>query len=84
MYDDSSEARNANTPAISSAVPGRPMGMWLSTSARAVGLLIQASFIGVTMAPGPTELTRMPLPAYSSASVFVRFSKPPLLMEYGR
>src|SRR3954453_6830056 len=84
MYDASSDARKAKTPAISSAVPGRPIGMWLSTSARAFGSLIQALLIGVTIAPGPTELTRMPRSAYSSASDLVRFSRPPLLIEYGR
>ena len=37
--------------------------------------------VGVTTAPGPTALTRMPWPAYSRASDLVRFSIPPLLME---
>src|ERR1043166_270573 len=41
-YDASSEARNAKTEAISSGAAARPMGMWLSTSARALGLPIQA------------------------------------------
>src|SRR5215470_8500214 len=40
--------------------------------------------MGVTTAPGPTAFTRMPRPAYSSASVRVIFSNPPLLTEYGR
>src|ERR1041385_2364477 len=83
-YEASSEARNAKTAAISHASAARLMGMWLSTSPRALGLSIHALLIGVTTAPGPTALTRMPWPAYSSASDLVRFSMPPLLTEYGR
>src|SRR5689334_8171594 len=83
IYEASSDARNAKTAAISSDVPARPMGMWLSTSARAFRSLIQALLMGVMIAPGATELTRMPRSAYSSASDFVRFSRPPLLIEYG-
>jgi hypothetical protein len=37
--------------------------------------------IGVTVAPGPIALTRIPRPAYSSASVRVRFIIPSLLTE---
>src|ERR1043166_9723338 len=58
--------------------------MWLSTSPRAFGLSVHALLIGVTTAPGPTAFTRIPRSAYSSASVRVRFSNPPLLTEYGR
>src|SRR3569833_1514046 len=57
--------------------------MWLSTSALAFGSLIQALLFGVMIAPGPTALTRMLRSAYSRARVFVMFSMPPLLMEYG-
>lgn len=53
-------------------------------AALASGLGIHASLIGVTTAPGPTAFTRMLRSAYSSAKLFVRFSKPPLLTEYGR
>src|SRR6185295_9097495 len=81
MYEASSDARNEKTDAISSEAAARPMGMWLSTSPRALGLSIQALLIGVTTAPGPTALTRIPCPAYSRASDLVRFSMPPLLME---
>src|SRR5256885_799460 len=84
MYDASSDARKAKTAAISSAAAARDIGMWLSTSPRAFGLSIHALLMGVTTAPGPTEFTRIPLPAYSKASVLVRFSMPPLLIEYGR
>src|SRR4051794_23546061 len=84
MYDESSEARNANTDAISSASAACPIGMWLSTSPRAFGLSVHALFIGVTTAPGPTAFTRIPRSAYSRANDFVRFSMPPLLIEYDR
>src|SRR5215467_11935660 len=80
-YEASSDARNANTEAISSAAAACPTGMWLSTSPRALGLSIQARLIGVTTAPGPTAFTRIPWPAYSNANDLVRFSIPPLLME---
>ena len=81
MYDASSDAKNAKTAAISLASPGRPIGMWLSTSARAFASPVHDALIGVTIAPGPTAFTRMPRSAYSSASVFVRFSIPPLVIE---
>src|SRR5581483_8269430 len=83
-YEASSDARNANTEAISSAAAACPTGMWLSTSPRAFGLSIHALLIGVTTAPGPTAFTRIPCPAYSSASDLVRFSLPPFLIEYDR
>src|SRR4051812_15349183 len=84
MYEASSDARKAKTPAISAVSAARPSGMWLSTSARAAGSSVQTLLRGVTTAPGPTALTRIPAEAYSSASVFVRFSRPPLLTEYER
>ncbi len=36
---------------------------------------------GVLMTPGETALTRMPRPAYSTASAFVVAATPPLLSE---
>jgi len=84
MYAASSEARNAHTPAISSAVPARPSGMWSATIWAFTGSSIQARLIGVIVAPGATALTRILRPAYSSASVLVRFCIPPLLTLYPR
>ena len=63
--------RNPKTAAISETSPARPMGMWLSTSAFALGLSIQARLIGVMMAPGPTALTRIPKVAASRAADLV-------------
>src|SRR3954466_9333690 len=84
MYAAMSLARKHVTPAISSASPARCIGMCSSTCARLTGSSIHARLIGVTVAPGPMPLTRMPRPAYSSASVRVRFCMPPLLAEYPR
>ena len=67
--------------AISSASPARRMGMWLSTMARLAGSSIQERLIGVTVAPGPMPLTRMPRAANSRARVRVRFCMPPLETE---
>ena len=74
-------ARKHVTPAISSASPARCMGMCASTCSRLAGSSIHARLIGVTVAPGPRPLTRIPRLAYSSASVRVRFIIPPLLVE---
>src|SRR3954453_919048 len=81
MYAARSLARKHVTPAISSESPARRIGMCSSTCARLTGSSIQARLIGVTVAPGPMPLTRMPCAAYSSASVRVRFCMPPLLAE---
>src|SRR5271166_1165247 len=77
MYADSSEQRNAATAAISSASPARRIGIWLSTIRRLTGSSIQDRLIGVTVAPGPMLLTRIPRAAYSRASDRVRFCMPP-------
>jgi hypothetical protein len=55
--------------------------MWLSTMRRLTGSSIQERLIGVTVAPGPMPLTRMPRAAYSSASDRVRFCMPPFDTE---
>src|SRR5207237_155811 len=81
IYPPSSLARKHATAPISPAVPARAIGMWLSTISRLTGSSIHARLIGVTVAPGPIPLTRIPRPAYSSASVRVRFCIPPLLTE---
>src|SRR3954468_1179118 len=60
MYAAMSLARKHVTPAISSASPARCIGMCCSTWARLTGSSIHARLIGVTVAPGPTPLTRMP------------------------
>jgi hypothetical protein len=52
-----------------------------STAARFTGSSIHALLIGVTVAPGPMPLHRIPRAAYSSASVWVRFCMPPLDTE---
>src|ERR1700746_2710105 len=65
MYAASSEHRNAVAAAISSASPARRIGMWLSTARRLTGSSIHDRLIGVTVAPGPMLLTRMPSAAYS-------------------
>jgi hypothetical protein len=57
------------------------MGMWLSTMRRLTGSSIQDRLIGVTVAPGPMPLTRMPWAAYSSASDRVRFCMLPFDTE---
>src|SRR5438045_438579 len=67
--------------AISSEPPARRIGMWLSTMRRLTGSSIQDRLIGVTVAPGPMLLTRMPRAAYSKASDRVRFCMPPLDTE---
>jgi len=63
------------------AGPARRIGMCASTMARLTGSSIQDRLIGVTVAPGPMLLTRMPRAAYSSASDRVRFCMPPLDTE---
>jgi hypothetical protein len=55
--------------------------MWLVTISALTGSSTQARLMGVMVAPGPTAFTRMPRPAYSSASVRVRFCIPPLETE---
>ena len=67
--------------AISSESPARRIGMCFSTASRFTGSSIHARLIGVTVAPGPMPLTRIPCAAYSSASVWVRFCMPPLDTE---
>ena len=51
------------------------------TISRFSGSSTHERLIGVTVAPGPIQLTRMSRAAYSSASVWVRFCIPPLLTE---
>ena len=55
--------------------------MWASTMARLTGSSIQDRLIGVTVAPGPMLLTRIPREAYSRASDRVRFCMPPFDTE---
>src|SRR5215469_9640024 len=81
MYAASSEHRNATAAAISSELPARRIGIWLSTMRRLTGSSIQDRLIGVTVAPGPMPLTLIPRAAYSSASDRVRFCMPPLDTE---
>src|SRR5262244_1195607 len=84
MYAASSEHRNAAAAAISSEPPARRIGMWPSTMRRLTGSSIQDRLIGVTVAPGPMLLTRIPRAAYSRASDRVRFCMPPLDTEEPR
>src|SRR5215471_12636676 len=81
MYAASSEHRKATAAAISSEPPARRIGMWLSTMRRLTGSSIHDRLIGVTVAPGPMLLTRIPRAAYSRASDRVRFCMPPLDTE---
>jgi RNA polymerase sigma-70 factor, ECF subfamily len=62
-YDASSEARNAITAATSSGRPMRPSGIVASSAARCAASLRHQSFIGVSVTPGKTPLTRMPTAA---------------------
>jgi RNA polymerase sigma-70 factor, ECF subfamily len=62
-YDASSEARNAITAATSSGRPIRPSGIVASSAARCAASLRHQSFIGVSVIPGRTPLTRMPAAA---------------------
>ena len=60
------------------------MGMWVSTPARALGIVFPGLIDGRDDGAGPTAFTRIPRLAYSSASVRVMLPMAPLLSEYPR
>ena len=67
--DAASEARNATHAATSSARPTRPRGVSSARAARSSG--VSSAFISVSMVPGDTQLTRMPLGPTYCARAFV-------------
>jgi hypothetical protein len=59
--------------AISSECPSRPIGCSLMISVMASAWLVSMSAtMGVSITPGHTALTRIPLGAYSTATLLVR------------
>ena len=70
MYDDSSEARNRATLAISSGLAIRRIGV-VRTRASLLLAPKASTSIGVSTTPGWIELTRMPKRASSSAPAAV-------------
>jgi RNA polymerase sigma-70 factor (ECF subfamily) len=62
-YEASSDARKAMTAATSSGRPMRPSGIAASSRARCAESLRHQSFIGVSVIPGKTPLTRIPAAA---------------------
>src|SRR2546428_10444931 len=67
----SSEQSHTTASATSSGVPTRPMGSLAMMRALRSGSLQALSVIGVWIAPGQTQLTRIPCFAYSNAAVLV-------------
>jgi RNA polymerase sigma-70 factor (ECF subfamily) len=80
-YDASPEARNAMTAATSSGRPMRPRGTSASSRARSSGSWRHESFIGVSVMPGKTPLTRMASAARSAAMTRMSPTSPALLAE---
>ena len=78
-YPDWSEASQAAAAAICSTVPMVPIGTSFTVWARAFGSANFAALMGVSMAPGAMQFTRMPRCAYSSAIVSLNSLTPPLL-----
>src|SRR5262249_49617956 len=77
--DAASEHNQTTASATSSGVPTRPTGSLATTRALHAGSLQALSVIGVWIAPGQTQLTRIPCRAYSNAAVLVRPTTPCLL-----
>ena len=82
MNEESSQARNRAARAISSACPGRPIGMWTSRRAAHCGSAISSAMSGVSIGPGHKTLARIPRRAYSTANSRVMARTPPLLAVY--
>src|SRR5262245_30535847 len=70
------------TFAISSGWPRRRIGICASVLSAKPGIESDGFKRGVSMAPGQTQLTRMPRPAYSIAVTRVRLMTPALAALY--
>ena len=90
MYEASAESRNAITEATSSGGAARPIGMAAararSTAPRSMPRAAAmpsrtTAFIGVSITPGHTALTRTPRFAQAWANVLVMLSTAALLAE---
>ena len=81
--DDSSDARKRATEAISSGLPNLPIGSICKSPFPISGCpATSLSTIGVLITPGAMALTLIPCFAYSSATVLVSCTIPPLEAQY--
>lgn len=72
MYPASSDTRKDTTPAISSLVPSRPIGILLSAASFADSFSYNALENFVRIIPGAKQFTRIPSGAKSLAAALVR------------
>ena len=79
IYFDLSLARNKTAFAISSGLPILPRS--ISSFNKSISLFVRELFISVSITPGDTQLTRIPLGANSYANALVKPIKPALEAE---